>query len=72
MVVFHGARGLPRLEVHHFLRMRLQQVQTVQPLLCRLGIREQGSASGVQGSPARKAEEGRGSGGKEPVIPQQE
>lgn len=24
VVVFHGARGLPRLEVHHFPRMRLQ------------------------------------------------
>ena len=24
VVVFHGARGLPGLEVHHFPRMRLQ------------------------------------------------
>ena len=33
MVVFHGAGGLPGLEVHHFPRMRLQEVQTVQALL---------------------------------------
>lgn len=59
VVIFHRARGLPGLEVHHLLGMSLQQVQAVQTLLWRWwGLESKSQLLRVKGSPAHTSGQG--------------